>query len=319
MSILLPVLAGLTGLVAAAAAEPPRHFAFFNRDRAQCRSSSFLNASRLQGAQIKYTWPELEPEKDRYRFDMIREDLDFLTANRKRLFIQLQDVSFDGAIVNVPAYLAATGAARQYDDESGKPAGWVAARWDPAVQVRLHKLMAALGREFDGQIEGIALAETSIEFGRDDRRAPTGFTAAGYRDGIIGNMTALKKAFPQSVAMQYANFMPGEWLPDSDHGYLRSVFEAAWRLGVAVGGPDLLPFRRPQLSHSYPLIRQSSGRVPTGIAVQDGNYAAKDPKSNRRIPLGELMRYAQEELRVDYVFWRNQEPYYSRELLPLLR
>lgn len=312
---ILPALVCLVGLAAAA---EPRHFAFFNRDRAQIRSASFLNAARLQGAQIKYVWPELEPEKDRYRFDTVREDLDFLTANRKRLFIQLQDVSFDGAIVNVPAYLRATGVARQYE-ESGKPAGWVARRWDPAVQERLHKLMAALGREFDGRIEGITLAETSIEFGRDERMAPAGFTPARYRDGIIANMAALKKAFPKSVAMQYANFMPGEWLPDSDHGYLRSVYEAAWRLGVAVGGPDLLHFRRPQLTHSYPLIRQSSGRVPTAIAAQDGNYAGMDPRSNRRITIGELMRYAQEELHVDYVFWRNQEPYYSRELLPLLR
>ena len=312
------ILPALVVVIAAAAAEPPRHFVFFNRDRAQIRSASFLGATRLQGAQIKYTWPELELEENRYRFDMSREDLDFLTANRKRLFIQLQDVSFDSAIVNVPAYLRATGAARQYE-EGGKPAGWVARRWDPAVQERLHKLMAALGREFDGRIEGITLAETSIEFGREERMAPAGFTPAGYRDGIIANMAALKKAFPKSVAMQYANFMPGEWLPDEDHGYLRSVYEAAWRLGVAVGGPDLLPFRRAQLTHSYPLIRESSGRVPTGIAVQDGNYAGKDPKSNLRITIGALLRYAQEELHVGYIFWRNQEPYYTRELLPFLR
>ena len=39
----------------------------------------------------------------------------------------------------------------------------MARRWDPAVQERLHKLFAALGKEFDGRIAGINLAET---FGR---------------------------------------------------------------------------------------------------------------------------------------------------------
>jgi len=32
--------------------------------------------------------------------------------------------------------------------------------------------------------------------------------------------------------MQYGNFMPGEWLPANDHGYLKSVYAAAARLGV---------------------------------------------------------------------------------------
>jgi hypothetical protein len=41
---------------------------------------------------------------------------------------------------------------------------------------------------------------------------------------IITNMKALKQAFPKSVAMQYANFMPGEWRPTEDKGYLRAVY-----------------------------------------------------------------------------------------------
>jgi hypothetical protein len=281
------------------------HYVFVNRDHEKIMDAAFLRTSALEGAQVKYTWRELEPRPDAYDFDPIRRDLAFLQSKGKKLWVQLQDVSFDAAIVNVPPYLKddrryGGGVARQ------KPDGWVALRWNTAVRERFQKLLAALGREFDGRIEGINLPETSIDL----RGRPAGFTEAGYRDAVIANMTALERAFPTSVAMQYANFMPGEWLPDSDKGYLRSVYRAARELGAAVGGPDLLPRRRGQLLHAYPLIRESAGIVPTGIAVQAGNYDD--------ITVGELHRFARERLRVDYIFWGAEEPYYSRDVVPYL-
>jgi hypothetical protein len=133
------------------------------------------------------------------------------------------------------------------------------------------------------------------------------------------DMKALKRAFPQSVTMQYANFMPGEWLPDNDHSYLRTIYRQAGRLGVGVGGPDLLPLRPGQMHHCYPLIREYSGRVPTGIAVQEGNYEEKNPKTGRRFTIAELLRFAQDYLKVNYIFWGTQEPYYSQELIPFLK
>ena len=114
--------------------------------------------------------------------------------------------------------------------------GWVARRWDGAVQVRFQKLLKELGKEFDGKIEGINLAETSVDFGETGRLYPKGFTAEIYRDAIVTNMAAAKGGFPRSVVMQYANFMPGEWLPESDQGLLKSVYARAKELGVAMGG-----------------------------------------------------------------------------------
>jgi hypothetical protein len=192
-------------------------------------------------------------------------------------------------------------------------------RWDAAVQERFHKLLFALGREFDGRVEGINFAETSVGVGRSGRLFPKGFTFEVYRDGIITNMKALRRAFPKSVVMQYANFMPGEWLPDEDGGHLRAVYKAAKELKVGVGGPDLLPHRRGQLNHSYPLIRDASGVVPTGIAVQDGNYAEPNPRTGKPLTVPELLRFATEYLRVDYVFWCTEEPYYSGQVIPFFR
>ncbi len=189
----------------------------------------------------------------------------------------------------------------------------MARRWDPAVQERMHKLFSALGKEFDGRITGINLAESSVGVGRTGKLFPKGFTYEIYRDAIITNMKALKRAFPKSIAMQYANFMPG------GGKNLEAVYRAARANKVAVGGPDLMPFRPFQRSNSYPLIRESDGIVPTGLAVQDGNYSDVDPKTGKRADIAELLKFATDELKLDYIFWCTEEPYYSKELVPFMQ
>ena len=307
-------------------AKPLHHYVFFGMDRERVKDASFLETKPFEGAQLKYTWRELEPERDQYDFSEIRKDLTFLTSKGKKLFIQLQEVSFSPQHKLVPGYLLTEeyngGVAPQYendvDEQNPKVAGWVARRWDPKVQERFHKLLNELGKEFDGKIEGINLPETSVVFGETGKLFPQGYTPAIYRDALITNMRALKRAFPKSVVLQYANFMPGEWLPGDDKGYLRSIYKAAQDLKVGVGGPDLMPYRRGQNDHSYPLIRAVSGLVPTGVAVQDGNYGDVDKKSGKRASIAELISFATNQLHVDYLFWCTQEPYYSKELIPFL-
>ena len=79
-----------------------KNFVFFNIERHRIQEKSFLESDIFQGAQLKYTWLELEPEKDKYNFDLIQKDLDFLKSNGKELFVQIQDVSFDKTLVNLP-------------------------------------------------------------------------------------------------------------------------------------------------------------------------------------------------------------------------
>jgi hypothetical protein len=315
---------------AAVGAKPVHHYVFFGSEREKIReASSFLETKALEGAQVRYSWRQLEPEQDKYDFSPVREDLAFLTSKGKKLFIQLQDVTFSESRINVPRYLLNDaryngGADKQYrvegdNEEHAVVDGWMLRRWDPAVQERFHKLLFALGREFDGRVEGINFAETAVGVGRSGRLFPKGFTFEVYREGIITNMKALRRAFPKSVVMQYANFMPGEWLPGEDKGHLRAVYKAAKEQKVGVGGPDLLPHRRGQLNHSYPLIRDASGVVPTGIAVQDGNYAEPNPQTGKPLTVPELLRFATEFLKVDYVFWCTEEPYYSAQVIPFFK
>ena len=320
----------LMWLSASMIVKPVHHYVFFGGDRDQIRTdSAFLATKTIEGAQILYPWRRLEPNKDEYDFSPIREDLEFLMSRGKKLFIQLQEVTFDSARINVPRYLLNDsiyhgGVARQYrngseEDSVPIPGGWVARRWDPAVQERFYKLLMALGKEFDGKIEGINLPETSVVMGPNRRFHPAGFTPETYRDAIIANMKVFKRAFPKSVAMQYANFMPGEWRPTSDKGYLSAVYAAARELNVAVGGPDAMLSRPGQMNGPYPLIRASAGIVPTGLAVQDGNLAEINPKTGKKVTAAQLLKFTVEDLKLDYVFWGREEPYYSSEVIPILR
>ena len=306
----------------------PSHFIYFGLERSRIADAAFLETKNIAGAQLKYTWKELEPERGRYDLTAIHSDLEFLEKHDKRLFIQLQEVSFEERIINVPDYLLTDpqfngGVARQYsfeNDDESKPVaeGWVAHRWDPVVRERFVLLLQAMGEALDGRIEGINFPETSVGFGDSGAFHPTGYTDEVYAEAVETIMTAGKAAFPTSEVIQYANFMPGEWLPGGDRGFLKGVYEHADSIGAGVGGPDLLPNRRWQRRHSYPLIASRGPNTKAGVAVQWGNLDDVNPDTGEQVTVEQLYRYAVEELRLDYIFWGIQEPHYSNEILSFL-
>jgi hypothetical protein len=309
-------------------AKPIHHYVFFGMDREKIKDAkSFFETEAFEGAQVAYSWNQLEQGKDNYEFSMIRNDLAFLTSRNKKLWIQIQDVSFSERYIFVPRYLLRDpqyngGADKQYrikgDDEELAPVlGWMARRWVPAVRERFQKLLFELGKEFDGRIAGINFEETAFEVGASARLFPKGFSFEVYRDGLIANLKALKRAFPKSITMEYANFLPGDW--QNRKGYLGAVYQAAHEAKVGVGGPDLLPYKPGQMTNSYPLLRESARVVPVGIAFQDGNQNHINPKTGKRVTIPEAIDFAKEYLRVDYIFWCTEEPYFSNKLVPLMR
>jgi hypothetical protein len=305
-----------------------KHFIFFSRDREFIHHSSFYLNPGITGAQITYPWRILEPRKDKYDFREIEEDFNFLNSKGKKLFIQLQDVTFYSAYFAVPEYILTDtvyhgGANLQYhfpDDDQDRPikGGWVSRRWDEAVAGRFHKLIFELAKRFDGKIEGINLPESSVEFGTRGSLHPPGFTYEKYFDAIKKNMNALREAFSKSTVIQYLNFMPGGSPPKDGKFYLRNLYDFARQMKVGVGGPDILVYRKFQMENSYGLIRESHGIIPTGVAVQEGNYDVLNPKTGKQVTIPEILDFARNYLRLDYVFWYRQEPYYSNQLLPLL-
>lgn len=297
-----------------------KNFVYFARDREAMRKSPFLMNSRFAGAQIMYPWALLEPEEDKYDFSMMVEDYQYLKSKGKRLFVQLQDATFTPTFNAAPGYLLSKeydGGAIYQRDDIGKPEGWVLKRWNLKVRDRFARLLAALGREFDGKIEGINLQEIAI--GVSDKDDPT-FSGNGYAEAIKANMLAMKKAFNESVTMQYANFMFDEWLPWDDKGYLRSIYQYGEKIGVGLGGPDLMFTKKGQLNHTIAMMHENMFTVPLGIAVQDGNYIGKTGSSRRVnshkniVPV--LHDFAKDFLRVKYMFWSSQEPYFTQDVLP---
>lgn len=52
--------------------------------------------------------------------------------------------------------------------------------------------------------------------------------------------------------------------------------------------------------------------------MQDGNFADINPATGKPVTIQELMSFATEYLKVDYIFWGMEEPYYTSVVLPLL-
>ena len=308
-----------------------KNFIFFELDRERIHDTSFLNNDQIKGAQLKYMWRELEPLEDQYALELIQNDLDFLTSKGKKLFIQLQDVTFDTAWSKpVPDYIFSEkqyhgGVNIQYQTLEGdediivKQDGYVARRWDKQVAERFSKLLTLLGEHFDGKIEGINLPETSVGFGETGKLYPEGFTPEVYRDAICEYMAMAKKAFPRSTVIQYANFMPGEWLPWDDKNYLKSLYVLAKEKEIGMGGPDIKIYKPAQMNHSYKFLKEYSDAIITGVAVQDGNYEEINPKTGKRVTVEEIYDFGQNYIGLDYIFWCTQEPYYTNELLPFLK
>lgn len=304
-----------------------QHFVYFSRDRESIIGHPLLTHSMFKGAQVMYVWKDLESLKGQYDFSKIKEDYEYLQKYGKRLFIQLQDVTFNPKYKAIPTYLQSEeyegGAVIQYDD-NGNPDGWVAKRWNEKVRERFALLLTALGKEFDGKIEGINLQETSIGV---SLKTDSTFSELKYVAGLKANMLALKKAFPTSTTMIYANFMPGEWLPWEDKGYLRGIYQYGEEIGVGLGAPDLMVTRKGQLNNPLTLMHEGEYTVPLGIAVQDGNYIGKtgadfdynenkDKGENARrniVPL--LHGFAKDFLNVSYMFWVNQAPYFEEDVM----
>ena len=323
--VLVVLVAQLCGSLDERVDPRAQHYVFFSHEHERITEPSFLTHEQIAGAQLKYTWRELEPERDRYALQPLRDHIALLQRHGKRLFVQLQDVTFSDRIP-VPDYLLADtvfggGAARKYEEDGAGQTrfdGWVARRWDPAVRARFIKLIEVLAAELDGRIEGLVIPETAIGF-NDPERHPPDFSHERYVEALREIMTAARRAFSRSCVILYANFIPGEWLPGSDKGYLRSIYAHADSLGIGVGGPDVLPHRKGQLNHSYPLIARRRKGVVAGVAVQDGNLGEKNPATGSRVTVDELYRFATGYLRTNYVFWGTEEPYYSTEILPYLR
>jgi len=322
-----------------AAENPPKSYIYMYQrgtDGADVKTDKALRDPRFSGAQIVYTWRELEPSKDQYDFSAIKEDLAYLDSIDKRLWIQIQEKSFTPRR-NVPDYLLNDpvyqgGVIKQSmlsapERDPDKPLsedeyGWSAKMWQAPVRERYQKLIRQLGAEFDGKVVGINFSESSMDIGTENADGsttfPVDFDPQAYVDAIQDNMRVLADSFKESIPMVYLNFVPGEWLPWNDKGYMRTLFAEASKLKMGIGGPDLMPYRKSHMSQTYGFFKDYPDELVKGMAVQDGNLRQTNPKTGKKNTVQDLLAFAEGYLGLDYIFWVEDEPYFGNEVLEQL-
>ncbi|MCX4030336.1 hypothetical protein H0A36_26400 [Endozoicomonas sp. SM1973] len=293
-------------------ADSPQNYIFTDSD--SLTSPIFLRED-IKGAQIVYSWKQLEKSKDNYDFSAIERDMSILKKMNKKLFVQIQDRFFEPEHRNIPLYLQNEpqylgGLIQQSDNPGeGKPAGsgWVAMQWNSQLRERYQKLLKALSESFDGKIAGINLPETAI--GIDRKKATKlGFTCDRYFSATVDNILFAKKSFKKSHVIQYVNFWPCEW--NNNQGYMSKLFEIAYKNSIGLGGPDIVPYKNGHMKNSYPFFHKYQGKLDIiAMAVQQPTLTYTNPQTKNKFTKEEFIEFADHYLGVNIIFWTLDAPW----------
>lgn len=289
----------------------PGHYIFIGPSKP---TAEMLTLPHFRGVQRVYTWRDFEPEFGRYDFSTLKADLALVRKHGRQLVVQFSFKSFSAGARNVPDYL------------TGKEYGggvYVTLKgslnpviWNRNVAARFDAVLAALGREFDRDpnLEAVNLPETatSANFQKFPQPEIEPYTEQGYFAALKQQMATLRRAFPNTVVIQYLNFPPNLLVELTDY---------AKEIGVGMGGPDVYPRESPLSDPAtgiYRLYGKLAGTVPMGAAVQVENYSialkkrsgwgrvhlgAAAPGDEIPFPVRDHLRLAQQTLKLNYLFW----------------
>ncbi|KFZ00564.1 hypothetical protein V500_01011 [Pseudogymnoascus sp. VKM F-4518 (FW-2643)] len=276
------------------------------------KALAIMDRSDIVGVQALYSWKSLEQAEGKYNFSNIQGDLDVVRAKGKKLWIQLQDRSFNPKMDPVPKYMKtpfySNGSAPTCDGDNCEAdfqlSGWAAQQWIPAVRKRYQALLKALAEKFDGKVYGLNLPETSIEV----NQSANGYTNEGYFNGELENAGYAAEVFKETYVVQYVNFWADGWADDNNR--FTDSFNYFAIHGVGVGGPDLIPNKTAQVKNSYPFLTGYHDKVPiTVVAVQEPDLAEKNPKTGKQFTKTEFVDYAVNVLKVRIIFWAASSPW----------
>ncbi|KID77902.1 uncharacterized protein G6M90_00g036660 [Metarhizium brunneum] len=276
------------------------------------KAIELLDSPDLIGVQALYSWKSLEPSQDEYDFSTIKNDISRVQAKGKKFWVQLQDRTFSATNDPVPKYMHTpqynNGSAPTCDGEACdidfKVDGWMAQQWNPEVRRRYQALLSALSEELDGKITGLNLPETSIAV----NQSQDNFTNEAYFRGELENAGFAAKVFNKTYIVQYVNFWPDGW-NDANNRFTES-FDFYAEHGVGVGGPDLIPFKKAQVSNSYPFIAKYHDKVPVAVvAVQEPDLEELNPRTGMKFTKEEFVDYAHNVLKVRIIFWATSSPW----------
>ena len=295
----------------------PGHYVALNRWEPDELKVAALRYPGVQGGQVRIQWKELEPEFDRYDFSLVEQHLQMAKSQGRQLVIVVVDKTFFNNEKPTPGYLHTKFTVKN------KPGGWTAVRWAPYVVTRYNKLLRRLGERFDGNpyFEGVAVQESAHGI-PDATLAARGYTPEKYRDALINVLSAAATSFPRSQVFWFMNFL------EQNTGYIPDIAAAVAPLGVAMGGPDVLP-EDPHLNRqTYGFYTQFRNRMTLFGSMQNDSYRHVHSDKSRPTKYWtprEMFVFARDQLHVSYVFWnRPKEPspadsYYWVDALPTIQ
>lgn len=304
-------------------AQVPQLFLFIGPDTNLAKNKILLENPYISGVQITYNWKDLEPKKGIYDFSQINKDIVFLNAMHKKLFIQLQDRSFQPNAIFIPDYILTGkeyhgGVVAQLDNPGqGKPIteGWVARVWDPAVHQRFQLLLKTLAEQFDGKIYGINLQETAVDIDLD--HPALGFTPENYFNAELNDISYLRSVFHKSLVIQYMNFFSDGW--NNNHHYMTRFIDFSIAHHIGLGGPDVVPYRKQQMNDSYKFLYQYKDKISViGMAVQTADYTYTNPSTGKAFAFSDFYSFATNYLGAQIIFWNIQEPFFTTQVKPNL-
>lgn len=245
------------------------------------------SVAAIRGVQLRYTWKELEPQKDVYDFSKIDADISKFSLVNKKLVIFLMTKSFIDSSA-LPAYMD------NYSYRYGattKP-GWNIKLWENEAKVRLEALVKALGAKYDSNpnVEAITFNETSLGDG-----LITTSQLEAYFTNMIYVLEKTKLYFPTTSIVQFVNY-PRSILP--------KLTDAMLKAKVSIGGPDIFPKDKGLLIGAYTYYSKFSGVTPIMPSVQGQNYVTQchncppDP-----LTLQQLYDYGKTNLFATHMFW----------------
>lgn len=249
----------------------------------------------VTGVQLRYRWSELEPREGSYDFDVIGRDLESARRSGLQLVAMIEDKSFDRRMPTPPDLAGQTVPTRNR--------GFTAIRWDPKVEQRFTRLLAALGDRFDcdPNFEGIALQESAPSLD-PTTLLQTNYTPEKYRDVLQRTLESASASFPTSRIFWYMNYLPG------GQQYIADIARASVGSGVVMGGPDVLPESATLSRRVYPLYQEFKGRLKLFGAMQFDSFRHRrsgGPASDGSSywSMDDMYAFARDKLHVDYLFW----------------
>jgi hypothetical protein len=258
---------------------------------------------QVKGLLLRYGWRQLEPRKGDYRFAGIDRDIQLARAYGKRVFIMVETKAFRAGVRAVPDYMHT----REYDGGAYKirinakstigssdTYGENAALHNGQVRDRLIALTTALGRRYNlnNAVEGVAFNETAMG---QMLQPLTKKQIGSFFENVAQVDTATRRAFPNTVVLQFINF-PVPYMPGLVNNMVRS--------SVGLGGPDTFLNDHDLNRFTYPLYDRARGKVPIGPSVQPENYFTRSQDGPHSPPrVSELHAFAQNRLHANYLFW----------------